>query len=159
MLNLSKYRARDMKKLNLPHYPIKVKEDKGKQYIFDSIRKKYLVLTPEEWVRQNFIQYLIHDKKYPLALIEIEKGLTLNELQKRADALVYKNSKPLVLIEFKAPKVKITQEVFEQIGRYNSVFKVPYLIVSNGLQHYCAKINFEKNTFEFLDGVPMYDTL
>ena len=148
-----------MEKLNLPQYPIKTKEEGGKQYIFDTIRKKYLVLTPEEWVRQNFIQYLIQEKKYPATLIEIEKGLRLNELQKRVDGLVYKDSKPFVLIEFKAPKVKITQEVFEQIGRYNSIFKVPYLIVSNGIEHYCAKINFEENSFEFLDGAPAYNLL
>ena len=145
-----------MEKLNLPSYPIKLKEEKGKQYIFDSIRKKYLMLTPEEWVRQNFIQFLIQEKKYPEGLISIEKGLKLNELQKRVDALVYKNSDPLVLIEFKAPKVKISQEVFEQIGSYNSIFKVPYLIVSNGLEHYCAKINFKANSFEFLKDIPNY---
>lgn len=148
-----------MEKLNLPQYPIKLKEEEGKAYIFDTIRKKYLILTPEEWVRQNFIQYLIQDKNYPASLIEIEKGLKLNELQKRADALIYKGSKPSVLIEFKAPKVKITQGVFEQIGRYNSIFKVPYLIVSNGLEHYCARIDFEQNSFEFLEGVPIYNSL
>ncbi|MDF1672406.1 MAG: type I restriction enzyme HsdR N-terminal domain-containing protein [Vicingaceae bacterium] len=148
-----------MEKLNLPQYPIKLKEEEGKKYIFDNIRKKYLVLTPEEWVRQNFIQYLIQDKKYPEGLILIEKGLKINELQKRADTLVYKGSAPSVLIEFKAPKVKITQEVFEQIGRYNSIFKVPYLIVSNGLEHYCARIDFEQNSFEFLDRVPIYNSL
>lgn len=145
-----------MEKLNLPQYSIKIKEEGGKCYIFDAIRKKYLIFTPEEWVRQNFLQYLIQEKKYPIGLIEIEKGLKLNELQKRADALVYKDVSPLVLIEFKAPKVKITQEVFEQIGRYNSIFKVPYLIVSNGLQHFCAKIDFTTNSFQFLEGVPDY---
>lgn len=145
-----------MEKLNLPPYPIKLKEEKGKQYIFDSIRKKYLVLTPEEWVRQNFLQFLIQEKQCPQGLVVIEKGLKLNELQKRADALIYKDSTPLVLIEFKAPSVKITQEVFEQIGRYNSIFKVPYLIVSNGLEHYCAKINFKENNFEFLKDIPNY---
>ena len=145
-----------MDKLNLPSYPIKIKEEKGKQFIFDSIRKKYLVLTPEEWVRQNFLQFLIQEKQCPQGLVVIEKGLKLNELQKRADALIYKDSIPLVLIEFKAPSVKITQEVFEQIGRYNSIFKVPYLIVSNGLEHYCAKINFKENNFEFLKDIPSY---
>lgn len=145
-----------MQKLNLPQYPIKIKKEGGKEFIFDSIRKKYLVLTPEEWVRQNFIQYLIHDKKYPASLIAIEKGLKLNELQKRADALFYKDSKPHVLIEFKAPNVKITQETFEQIARYNMVFKVPYLIVSNGMDHYCSKIDFETNSFKFLKEIPDY---
>lgn len=146
-------------KLNLPQYDIKVKQESGKHYIFDAIRKKYLVLTPEEWVRQNFIQFLIHEKKYPSGLIQIEKGLKLNELQKRADALVYKDAKPIVLIEFKAPNVEIKQEVFEQIARYNSHFKVPYLIVTNGLMHYCAKIDFVNNSFEFLEEIPAYNLI
>lgn len=146
-----------MEPLNLPQYDIKIKTEKGKQFIFDSTRKKYLVLTPEEWVRQNFIEFLVQEKGFSRGLIHIEKGLKLNELSKRADALVYNNSAaPVVLIEFKAPSVKITQEVFEQIGRYNSAFKVPYLIVSNGLMHYCAKINFKENSFEFLNEIPDY---
>lgn len=148
-----------MYKLNLPQYEIKVKQENGKQMIFDSVRKKYLVLTPEEWVRQNFIQFLIQEKNYPAGLIQIEKGLKLNELQKRADALVYKNVSPLVLIEFKAPNIEIKQEVFEQIARYNSHFKVPYLIVSNGLNHYCAKIDFKENSFGFLKDIPEYNSL
>jgi hypothetical protein len=146
--------------LNLPEYSIKLKEEKGGHYIFDAIRKKYLQLQPEEWVRQNFLQFLIQEKKYPASLIEIEKGLKLNTLQKRADAIVNTTlGKPLVLIEFKAPKVKITQETFEQIARYNTVFKVPYLIVSNGLQHYCCSINFDANSFEFLEEIPAYNEL
>lgn len=145
-----------MQVLNLPRYELKVKEENGKKFIFDFIRKKYLVLTPEEWVRQNFIQFLVKDKGYPNGLIEIEKGLRLNELHKRVDALVYKGVQPNVLIEFKAPSVKINQEVFEQIARYNTHFKVPYLIVSNGINHYCAKIDFEKQSFEFLEDVPEY---
>lgn len=145
-----------MKKLNLPPYAIKTKQEGGKHYIFDSIRKKYLILTPEEWVRQNFIQYLIHEKGYPAGLIIIEKGLKLNELQKRADALVYKFDQPYVLIEFKAPEVKITQETFEQIARYNRVFKVPYLIVSNGMDHYCCQLNMEESSFSFLQEIRAY---
>lgn len=148
-----------MQELNLPQYPIKFKEEGGTKYIFDAIRKKYLVLLPEEWVRQNFIQFLIHEKNYPASLIEIEKGLKLNELQKRADVLIHKEAKPIALIECKAPKVKINQEVFEQIARYNMVFKVPYLIVTNGLDHYCAKIDFEENSFEFLEDIPNYSSI
>lgn len=148
-----------MQVLNLPQYELKVKEENGKQFIFDSVRKKYLVLTPEEWVRQNFIQFLIQEKEYPTGLIEIEKGLRLNELHKRADAVVYKDVQPVVLIEFKAPSVKINQEVFEQIARYNTHFKVPYLIVSNGMNHYCAKINFSEHSFDFLQDIPAYSSL
>lgn len=149
-----------MQQLNLPSYPIKLKEEGGKQFIFDFIRKKYLVNTPEEWVRQNFIQFLLQEKKYPASLIAIEKGLKLNELQKRADAVVYDtNGSAIVLIEFKAPKIKITEATFEQISRYNMVFKVPYLIVSNGLNHYCCKIDFSKNSFEFIKEIPSYSEL
>jgi len=149
-----------MQVLNLPAYPIKIKEEGGKQFIFDSIRKKYLVLTPEEWVRQNFVHYLIQEKEYPASLIAIEKGLKLNELQKRADAVVYNtNGDAVVLVEFKAPKVKVTEATFEQIARYNVVFKVPYLIVSNGLNHYCCKIDFEENSFEFIKEIPPYNSL
>jgi hypothetical protein len=146
-----------MQELNLPQYPIKLKEEKGTTYIFDPIRKKYLVLQPEEWVRQNFIQYLINEKGYSPNLIAIEKGLKLNELQKRADIVIYdKRAEPIVLIECKAPKVKINQAVFEQVARYNVVFKVPYLVVTNGLDHYCAKVDLKANSFEFLKELPDY---
>ncbi|MDB4533622.1 type I restriction enzyme HsdR N-terminal domain-containing protein [Vicingaceae bacterium] len=149
-----------MQELNLPQYPIKLKEEKGTKYIFDPIRKKYLVLQPEEWVRQNFIQYLINEKSFPSSLIAIEKGLKLNELQKRADIVIYdKQAQPIVLIECKAPKVKINQEVFEQVARYNVVFKVPYLVVTNGLEHFCAKVNLLENSFEFLKELPIYKEL
>ncbi len=149
-----------MQQLNLPKYPIKIKEENGVCYIFDVIRKKYLVLQPEEWVRQNFIQFLVNDKDYIASLIAIEKGLKLNELQKRADIVVYdKQAAPIVLIECKAPKVNINQEVFEQVARYNMVFKVPYLLVTNGMDHYCAKVDFETNSFEFLEDIPAYKEL
>ena len=144
-----------MQELNLPQHPLKIKKEDGTRYIFDAIRKKYLVLLPEEWVRQNFVQFLVRDKNYAASLIAIEKGLKLNELQKRADIVIYdKQAKPVVLIECKAPKVKINQQVFEQIARYNMVFKVPYLVVTNGLEHYCAKVDFENNSFEFLKDIP-----
>ncbi len=148
-----------MKPLNLPFYQKKIKEEKGLKYIFDEIRKKYVRLTPEEWVRQNFVQYLISEKEFPQSLIVIEKGLTLNELKKRADILIYKNTQPILIVECKAPSVKISQETFNQIARYNMVFKVPYLIVTNGIDHYCSKINFESNGFEFLKDIPSYQVL
>jgi hypothetical protein len=149
-----------MQKLNLPQHPLKIKEENGTRYIFDVIRKKYLVLLPEEWVRQNFVQFLVCDKNYAASLIAIEKGLKLNELQKRADIVIYDNQgAPIVLIECKAPKIKINQEVFEQVARYNVVFKVPYLVVTNGLEHYCAKVDFETSSFEFLEDIPDYKSL
>lgn len=148
-----------MQQLNLPSYNITLKEEKGKQYIFDDIRKKYLVLTPEEWVRQNFIKFLVDQKKVPNSLIVIEKGLKLNELTKRADVLIYKNASPILLVECKAPSVKITQDTFDQISRYNLTFKVPYLIITNGLQHYCCKIDIENNSYAFLEDIPDFTTL
>ena len=148
-----------MQALNLPQYDIKIKREEGKKYIFDSIRKKYLLLTPEEWVRQNFVQFLVKDRGFPVGLIQIEKGLKLNELQKRADILVNKGISPMVLVECKSIDVAISQETFEQVARYNSHFKVPYLIVTNGLNHFCAKIDFKNNSFEFLEDIPNYKNL
>lgn len=147
-----------MQKLNLPDYGLKPISDGKKTKIFDSIRKKYLILSPEEWVRQNFIQYLIHEQKFPANLMAIEKGLSLNGLKKRCDILCYTSSgNPMVLIECKAPQVKIQQKAFDQVARYNLHFKVPYLIVTNGITHYCAMINFETKNFRFLDEIPNYE--
>jgi len=149
-----------MQTLNLPLYSFSIKEENKKTKIFDAIRKKYLVLTPEEWVRQNIIQYLIEEKGVPKGLIVIESGLTLNGLKKRTDILVYsKNGKPILIVECKAPSVKINQEVFDQIGRYNINFKLPYLLVTNGMEHYIAKIDFTQKSFSFLKEVPHYDSL
>lgn len=149
-----------MKKLNLPAYDFLIRKDDKKTQIFDAVRGKYLVLTPEEWVRQHLVRYLIEEKNYPKGLIAIEKGLRLNGLQKRADVLVYnKAGEPMLLIECKAPNVKINQAAFDQIGRYNISFRLPYLLVSNGINHYCAKINFEAKDFSFLKDVPSYEEL
>lgn len=149
-----------MEALNLPQYPFKIRKEEDKYLIFDELRKKELVLTPEEWVRQHFVQFLINQKQFAKGLIAIEKGLKLNELQKRADILCYNvNGEPIVLVECKAASVKINQEVFEQVARYNLVFKVPYLVVTNGLEHYCVKIDFENNSFEFLKDIPVYSKL
>ena len=145
-------------KLNLPKYDIKVRKNStGEFEIFDDFRKKYLYLTPEEWVRQNFLHFLVNEYQYPKSLIEIEKGLSLNKLQKRADALVYNTSgKPVVLLEFKAPHIKLTQKVMEQIARYNLHFKVPYLIVSNGMEHLYFYIDYNSQSVTALDKIPQY---
>lgn len=148
-----------MFQLNLPFYNITLKEENGNHFIFDDIRKKYLRLTPEEWVRQNFVKYLIDEKKYPASLIVIEKGLKLNELTKRADVLIYKDSNPILLVECKAPTVKISQDTFDQISRYNLTFKVPYLMVTNGMSHYCCQIDFENNSYHFLEEIPYFEEL
>ncbi|MBL7883379.1 MAG: type I restriction enzyme HsdR N-terminal domain-containing protein [Bacteroidia bacterium] len=146
-----------MQELNLPQYPFKIREFESKVQIFDSIRKKYLVLTPEEWVRQHFIQYLIQEKNYPQSLITIEIGLKYNQLQKRADILVYnKQGKPYLMVECKAPEVKISQDTFHQIALYNMVFKVNYLVVTNGLYHYCCEMDYHQNTYRFLPEIPLF---
>lgn len=143
--------------LNLPAYAFRLRESSGGLYIFDQLRKRLLLLTPEEWVRQHWIHYLISCKGYPKGLIRTEAGFVLNSLQKRHDLLVTDTSgAPILLAEFKAPGVKITQAAFEQIARYNMVHKVPLLLVSNGLQHYYCSIDFEQQSFTFLKELPVY---
>ena len=143
--------------LNLPPYQFKIKQENSCFYIFDEIRKKHLVLTPEEWVRQHLVQYLVLEKNSPRSLIKLEGGLKLNSLKKRTDVVVYNNEgAKILLIECKAPSVKITQKVFDQIARYNIVHKVPLLMVSNGLSHFYCEINFEKNSYQFVEDIPRY---
>lgn len=149
-----------MKSLNLPTYSFNIKLIEQRKYIFDFIRKKFVILTPEEWVRQNFLRFLVDEKKYPASLIAVEMEFKLNKLSKRSDAVVYnKQSKPFLILEFKAPEVKIDQKVFDQIARYNMKLNVDYLIVSNGLEHFCCKIDFNSNTYVFLKEVPEYNSL
>jgi len=149
-----------MKRLNLPTYTFKIISEGKKTKIFDDIRRKYLTLTPEEWVRQHFVKFLIQEKGYPKGLIALEKGLHLNSLYKRTDILVYsKSGQPILMVECKSADVKITQSVFDQISRYNLHYKLPYLIVSNGLEHYCAKLNFKTSNFNFLNQLPAYEEL
>lgn len=145
--------------LNLPAYPAKLRENSGKLFIFDELRKKHLVLTPEEWVRQHWVHHLIREKKYPRTLIHVEGGLRLNTMARRSDLIVYNTQgEKILLAEFKSPHVKITQAAFEQIARYNSVHRIPLLLVSNGLQHYYCRIHFDRNDFEFLPHLPDYGT-
>jgi len=147
-------------KLNLPEYSFTIRQNKTGKEIFDPVRGKYVTLTPEEWVRQNFIRFLIEEKNYPSSLIAIEKGLTVNKKPRRFDAVAYdKTGMPLVLIEFKSANVAITQKVFEQIAIYNQLLKVKYLIVSNGLKHYCCKVDFEKRSIHFLENIPEFNLL
>jgi len=143
--------------LNLPTYPIRIKEEENGTYIFDVIRKKFLLLTPEEWVRQHLVHFLVEEKKYPRSLIQLEGGLKLNNLQKRSDILIFNNiGQKIVLIECKAPSVKISQETFDQIARYNFIHQVKWLVVSNGLQHYCCAIDFENQSYRFVEELPEY---
>jgi hypothetical protein len=144
-----------MQQLNLPAYSFKFKEQGTRTQIFDAIRKKYVALTPEEWVRQNFLQYLVNDKNFPASLIAVEAGLKYNQMQKRTDVLVYdKQGNPHLMVECKAPEVKITQDAFDQIARYNMIFKVKYLVVTNGLNHFCCQMDYEANTYHYLELIP-----
>ncbi len=146
-----------MQKLNLPEYTFRTKSAGGKQLIFDSIRKKFVVLTPEEWVRQNFIQYLKLEKKYPETLMAVEKQIMVNQKQRRFDLLIYlRNGQPHLIAEFKAPGVKITQDAFDQVVRYNMSLRVQKVVVSNGLQHFACEIDYVKNSFAYLPEIPKF---
>ncbi|MBV6652603.1 MAG: type I restriction enzyme HsdR N-terminal domain-containing protein [Mameliella sp.] len=134
---------------------LKVKRENEKRYIFDRIRKKWLVLQPEEMVRQLILEYLLEERQYKASRIALERGLKVNTLDRRFDLLVYdQDVQPHLLIECKAPKVKINQAVFEQVSWYNSSLKVPYVMVSNGMHAYCCRIDYEKKDYQFLEGVP-----
>lgn len=136
---------------------LKIKYIEGQKYCFDPIRKKYLVLTPEELVRQLIVCYLIQEKKYPLNKINVEKGLTVHGMHKRCDILVYDSAfQPFLLVECKSAKVAINNKVFNQIALYNMALKVPYLLVTNGPVSYCSAINFAQKNVEFLDKIPDY---
>lgn len=146
--------------LNLPAYDFKTAKKEGRSVIFDSLRRRWVKLTPEEWVRQNFIRYLVEERQFPGSLIAIEHSLRLNRQDFRADAVVFSTAgKPLLLVECKAPEVKITQKVFDQVVRYNFEFRVDYLLVSNGLTHFCCKIDKENLTYAFLPEIPFFSAL
>ncbi|MEB2778577.1 type I restriction enzyme HsdR N-terminal domain-containing protein [Algoriphagus sp. D3-2-R+10] len=135
-------------KLNLPHFDPQLLEKEGKMWIFDSLRKKQLVLTPEEWVRQHWINFLIFPLKFPKGLLALEKGLIYNKLIKRTDLVVWdKSGKPYLLIECKAPKVKLTQKTIEQACMYHKELKTPFLIISNGIQHICLSFDHVSQQF------------
>ena len=146
-----------LQKLNLPDYKFKLKSNENKTLIFDNLRKKYMVLTPEEWVRQHFVQFLIEEKNYPPSLIAIEKQVLVNNLKKRSDILVFnKEGNPDIIVECKAPKIKITQTTFDQLARYNSTLNANFLVVTNGLNHFYCKMDFENETYVFLKEIPDY---
>lgn len=146
-----------MLSLNLPKYETKICERDGKLQIFDTLRKCHVALTPEEWVRQHFVNFLIESRGFPAALMANEVAITVNGMKRRCDTVVYdKQLQPRVIVEYKAPTVKITKEVFAQISRYNLTLKVDYLIVSNGLQHYCCRMDYPNNSYTFLQEIPEY---
>jgi hypothetical protein len=147
-----------MQKLNLPQFDFRLKKEGEKHYIFDDIRKKFILLTPEEWVRQNFIRFLIEDKNYPRSLMAVEKQITINSKLFRFDLVGYQRSgQPFLIAEFKAPGVKITQQAFDQVVRYNMALKVKLVIVSNGLQHFVCAIDYDSGSYNFLKEIPGFE--
>ncbi len=150
-----------MVELNLPEYEYKVKKrEDGSWAIWDRLRERWVALTPEEWVRQHFVEWLITDKHFPAALMGNEVSLTQNGIARRCDTVVGdRTGAPLVIVEYKAPNINVTQKTFDQIVRYNMVLKARYLIVSNGLNHYCCQIDYGKNTYRFLEDIPQYNNL
>ncbi|MBQ9077337.1 MAG: type I restriction enzyme HsdR N-terminal domain-containing protein [Muribaculaceae bacterium] len=146
--------------LNLPQYKFNIRHTSSGDKIYDRLRNKYVALTPEEWVRQHFTSYLIEHKGYPASLMANEVPLTLNGTSRRSDTVVFnRNGKPLVIIEYKACSVDISQKTFDQIVRYNMVLHAQYLIVSNGMNHYCCHIDYDSHSYSFLPEIPDYNTL
>ncbi len=144
-----------MQQLNLPSPEFRIRNTGGKTEIFDGIRKKYVALTPEEWVRQHFIGYLVNDRKIPASLISVEASLKYNRLRKRSDIVVWNNlGKARMIVECKAPEVRITQDVFDQVAIYNMTLDVPYLVVTNGLEHFACHIDRKNSSYEFLKDIP-----
>lgn len=145
--------------LNLPPFDIRRRRlPDGTDQLFDPHRKKWLVVTPEEWVRQHFVHYLVADKGFPAAFVANEVGLKLNDTHRRCDTLIYaRNLRPLCIVEYKRPTVEITARVFDQIARYNITLGAPFLMVSNGLKHYCCR--FTGSGYEFLRAIPTYEEM
>ncbi len=146
-----------MSSLNLPKFDWDIRESKGSATIFDPLRKKHIILTPEEWVRQHFVQYLIQHLLYPKSLIQLERGHAYNTLTKRTDILVYDRSgSPFMLIECKASHIKIDEKVFRQASVYNKTIQAKYLVVTNGIQHYCCHIDQASSSFTFMNELPAF---
>jgi hypothetical protein len=150
----------DLPRLSFPDYQFKLQqgEEPGQSLkIFDMIRKKYVVLTPEEWVRQHLLQFLVNERKFPESLLSVEKKVVVNRLYRRTDIVVYSNSlQPLLIAECKAPSIKITQSVFDQAARYNMTLGVSYFLLSNGMETFCCRVDHENRSYVFLNEVPFY---
>lgn len=146
--------------LNLPSFDIRLQRDDEGVKIFDRLRKKFIILTPEEWVRQHFVNYLINHKGFPESVMANEIGITLNGTRRRCDTVVFdKHGSPMVIVEYKASSIVISQSTFDQIVRYNMVLHARYLIVSNGMNHYCCRIDYDNMSYDFLKEVPDYADL
>ena len=146
--------------LNLPPFELKISEQDGKTSVWDPVRKVWTALTPEERVRQAFVSYLINYKDFPASHIANEQAIELNGMSRRCDSVIYdKTGQPKVIVEYKAPTVTLSQKVFDQISRYNLVLHVDYLIISNGLKHYCVKMEYPTGKYSFLQDIPAYSEL
>ena len=149
-----------MQQLNFPSYSFRFKNKENKPAIFDDIRKKFVILQPEEWVRQHCLQFLMNEKKYPKSHINVEKKLTINQLTKRYDIVVFNTDGSIFLIvECKAPQIAINQQVFDQIARYNLSLNAKYLMVTNGLNHYYCEMDLANERYNFLESLPNYNNL
>lgn len=149
-----------MIQLNLPNYPIRLSGTQEHPSIFDILRRKYVALTPEEWVRQHFIHFLINQKNYPVTLLANEIKLQVGNKTLRADSVLYdRELRPRMIVEYKAPHIPITQKIFDQISTYNMLLHVDYLVVSNGLQHYCCKMDYDNQKYLFLEDIPDYQNI
>lgn len=143
--------------LNLPPFDIRLREVGGRRQVLDVLRRRYVALTPEEWVRQHFVHFLIGQKGYPKGLLANEVELRVGEKRLRCDTLLYNRAmQPQMIVEYKAPDIGITQRVFDQISAYNLLLHVDYLVVSNGCQHYCCRMDYERHGYTFLDEIPDY---
>lgn len=150
----------DLPKLNFPSSSFKLEEKNGKLFIFDNSRKRYVILTPEEWVRQNCLHYFRDVKHFPISNMAVEKTIRINGQNLRYDIVAYsKKAKPVLLVECKAPTVKISQSTFDQIAVYNLELKVPYLFITNGVEHFCCEVDFENKRYNFLPELPDYSLL
>ncbi|MEY2670690.1 MAG: hypothetical protein RLZZ577_1006 [Bacteroidota bacterium] len=148
-----------MQQLNFPSFSFRFKNSENKVSIFDAIRKKFIILTPEEWVRQHVVQFLMIEKNYPKSLLNVEKVLQVNGLRKRYDIVVYNSDGTIhILIECKAPEVPISQSTFDQIAQYNMTLQSNYLMVTNGLNHYFCQMDNENEKYQFLTELPNYQS-
>jgi hypothetical protein len=146
--------------LNLPSYAIKIRKEDDHEQILDVLRRKYVALTPEEWVRQHFIHYLIEHKHYPATLLANEVKLQVGDKVLRADSVLYSTTlQPRMIIEYKAPHISITQKTFDQISTYNLLLHADYLVVSNGIRHYICRMDYEQQKYVFLEDIPEYKKL
>lgn len=149
-----------MQELNLPKYEIRIGRKDGRLTIFDFLRRRYVALTPEEWVRQHFTHFLVEHKSYPQGLLANEVELSVGEKSLRCDSVLYdRELRPRMIIEYKAPHIKLTQKVFQQIATYNLLLHVDYLVVSNGIEHHCVKMDYENEKYLFLEDIPEYKNL